>query len=58
MDDPELAIQLARESDQISGELRAKELELLFTDPYAAHNALISISPGAGGVDPRTGPRC
>ena len=51
MDDPELALQLARESDVISGELRAKELELLFTDPYAAHNALISISPGAGGVD-------
>jgi peptide chain release factor 2 len=51
MDDPELALQLARESDAISGELRAKELELLFNDPYAAHNALISISPGAGGVD-------
>jgi len=51
MDDPELALQLARESDSISAELAAKELELLFNDPYASHNALISISPGAGGVD-------
>jgi peptide chain release factor 2 len=51
MEDPELALQLAAESNAIAGELRAKELELLFTDPYANHNALLSISPGAGGVD-------
>jgi peptide chain release factor 2 len=51
MEDPELALQLAAESKAIAGELRAKELELLFTDPYANHNAMLSISPGAGGVD-------
>ena len=51
MEDPELAEQLSRELQAVAAELADRELELLFTDPYASHNALVSISPGAGGVD-------
>ena len=39
------------ESREIARELHSRELELLFTDPYASHNALLSISAGAGGID-------
>ena len=35
----------------IAGELRSRELDLLFTDPYANHNAVITISVGQGGVE-------
>ena len=51
LDDPELAADLLREAKAIGSELAVKELELLFTDPYASHNALVSISAGAGGID-------
>jgi len=37
--------------EALSRELEQRELELLFNDPYASHNAILSISAGAGGVD-------
>ena len=49
--DPELAAQVAEEKAEISRELRSRELDLLFTDPYANHNAVITISVGQGGVE-------
>jgi peptide chain release factor 2 len=49
--DPELEKQLAEEKAAISNELRARELDLLFTDPYANHNAVVTISVGQGGVE-------
>ena len=35
----------------VDRELEQKELELLFNDPYSGHNAILSISAGAGGID-------
>ncbi len=32
-------------------ELHQRELSLLFSDPYANHNAVVSITVGQGGVD-------
>src|SRR3982075_3898772 len=49
--DPELEKQLAEEQAAIAKELRSRELDLLFTDPYANHNAVITISVGQGGVE-------
>ena len=49
--DPELEKQVAEERDSIERELRAHELDLLFTDPFANHNAVITISVGQGGIE-------
>src|SRR6195256_4514065 len=49
--DPELAKQVAEEEAAIAAELRSRELDLLFTDPYANHNAVVTISVGQGGVE-------
>ncbi len=49
--DPELRIQVEEERESVSGELRARELDLLFTDPYANHNAVLTLSVGQGGVE-------
>jgi peptide chain release factor 2 len=49
--DAELGEQVAAERAAISGELRRRELDLLFTDPYANHNAVITLSVGQGGVE-------
>jgi peptide chain release factor 2 len=49
--DPELAEQVAGERNAISAELGQRELDLLFTDPYANHNAVVTISVGQGGVE-------
>src|SRR4030081_1800575 len=49
--DAELEKQLAEERAAIAKELRSRELDLLFTDPYANHNAVITISVGQGGVE-------
>src|ERR1700716_3179105 len=49
--DPELEKQLAEEQAAIAKELRSRELDLLFTDPYANHNAVITISVGQGGIE-------
>src|SRR5437879_6189612 len=49
--DPELQRQVDKERAEISSELRSRELDLLFTDPYANHNAVITLSVGQGGVE-------
>jgi peptide chain release factor 2 len=49
--DPELEQQLAEEKAAIANELRSRELDLLFTDPYANHNAVVTMSVGQGGVE-------
>ena len=49
--DPELGAQLAVERGAILDELRSRELDLLFTDPYASHNAVLTLSVGQGGVE-------
>jgi len=49
--DPELKTQVAEEKSAIEKELRSRELDLLFTDPYANHNAVITLSVGQGGVE-------
>jgi peptide chain release factor 2 len=50
-DDPELQTQVDRERGEIAAELRQRELDLLFTDPYANHNAVLTLSVGQGGVE-------
>ncbi len=49
--DPELTEQVEKERKAIAAELRSRELDLLFTDPYANHNAVVTISVGQGGVE-------
>jgi peptide chain release factor 2 len=49
--DSDLERQLEEERVAVSRELRAHELDLLFTDPYAGHNAVVTISVGQGGVE-------
>jgi peptide chain release factor 2 len=49
--DPELKTQVAEEKSAIEKELRSRELDLLFTDPYANHNAVLTLSVGQGGVE-------
>jgi peptide chain release factor 2 len=47
----DLERQVAQERDALERELRSHELDLLFTDPYATHNAVVTISVGQGGVE-------
>jgi peptide chain release factor 2 len=49
--DADLERQLEEERTAISRDLRARELDLLFTDPFANHNAVVTISVGQGGVE-------
>jgi peptide chain release factor 2 len=49
--DLDLERQLDEERAAISIDLRARELDLLFTDPFANHNAVITLSVGQGGVE-------
>jgi peptide chain release factor 2 len=49
--DAELQEQVAQEQRAVAAELRQRELDLLFTDPYASHNAVVTISVGQGGVE-------
>ena len=49
--DPEMKTQVADEKSAIEKELRSRELDLLFTDPYANHNAVLTLSVGQGGVE-------
>jgi peptide chain release factor 2 len=49
--DPELARQVSEEESKLAAELRSRELDLLFTDQYANHNAVVTISVGQGGVE-------
>src|SRR5207245_11580840 len=49
--DAELQQQVEQERKAVGAELRSRELDLLFTDPYTNHNAVITISVGQGGVE-------
>jgi len=49
--DADMERQVADEVAALARELRSNELDLLFTDPYASHNAVITISVGQGGVE-------
>src|SRR3982075_4424658 len=49
--DPDLEDQLTEERAAIANDLRSRELDLLFTDPYANHNAVMTLSVGQGGVE-------
>ena len=49
--DPELEEQVGDELRSVATELRSHELDLLFTDPYANHNAVVTISVGQGGIE-------
>ena len=49
--DPDLENQVADERVSIERELRGHELDLLFTDPYANHDAVVTISVGQGGIE-------
>jgi len=49
--DEELATQEQAEQVALEQELQQRELSLLFADPYANHNAVMSITVGQGGVD-------
>ena len=49
--DEELASQVADESRSLRRDLGDRELDLLFADPYASHNAVVSISAGQGGIE-------
>jgi peptide chain release factor 2 len=49
--DAELTAQVEEERAAISRELRSRELDILFTDPFAGHNAVITLSVGQGGVE-------
>src|SRR5215471_20308590 len=49
--DEELATQVQAEQVTLERELQQRELSLLFADPYANHNAVMSITVGQGGVD-------
>ena len=50
-DDADLASEFEAEVAAVEREVEQRELELLFNDPYASHNAIVSISAGAGGID-------
>jgi peptide chain release factor 2 len=43
--------QVVEELATLEKELRSHELDLLFTDPYATHNAVVTISVGQGGIE-------
>ena len=50
-DDTDLERQVEEERASLERELRSRELDLLFTDTYAGHNAVLTISVGQGGVE-------
>ena len=50
-EDSELAEQLIPDQLALEREVHQRELALLFNDPYADHNAVISITVGQGGID-------
>ena len=49
--DADLTAQLDVEYEALSAELQQRELDLLFADPYANHNAVVSITAGQGGIE-------
>ncbi|MHB8718693.1 MAG: peptide chain release factor 2 [Candidatus Dormibacteria bacterium] len=51
--DPDAAMEaeVAAELDTLDRDLDARELELLYSDPYSEHPAIVGIHAGAGGTD-------
>lgn len=49
--DQELLDEFYREAEQFRGEMEARQLVLLMSGEYDAGNAILSIHPGAGGLD-------
>jgi peptide chain release factor 2 len=49
--DEAMAADLGAELDALEKELSAREVDLLFSDPYTDHPALLSVHAGAGGTD-------
>ncbi|MGH7869879.1 MAG: PCRF domain-containing protein, partial [Candidatus Dormibacteraceae bacterium] len=49
--DEELATMLMVEQKALHDQLEQRELDLLFADPYATHDAVMTISVGQGGVE-------
>ena len=49
--DPELVAGVAVDLDRLARDVERRELDMLFSDPYAESAALVSLSSGAGGVD-------
>ena len=49
--DSDLIAELASDLDRLSRRVDRKELDVLFSDPYADGAALLSLSAGAGGID-------
>src|SRR5258708_33657148 len=50
-DDPDLERQLDEERAAISDGLRSRELDLLFTDPFSSHYAVVTLSVWQCGVE-------
>ena len=50
-DDESMAAELTRELDALVKELASREVDLLFSDPYTDHPALLGVHAGAGGTD-------
>ena len=49
--DVDLVAGVATDLDRLGGDVDRRELDMLFSDPYAESAALLSLSSGAGGVD-------
>jgi len=49
--DAAMAAEITAELDAVERELHAREVDLLFSDPYTDHPALLSVKSGAGGTD-------
>ena len=49
--DESVAAELTAELDSIATQADSREIDLLFTDPYSDHPALLSVHAGAGGTD-------
>ncbi|MBV8444524.1 MAG: peptide chain release factor 2, partial [Candidatus Dormibacteraeota bacterium] len=49
--DEAMETELGRELDALEKDLAAREVDLLFSDPYTDHPALLGVHAGAGGTD-------
>ena len=49
--DDAVSADVSADLDALEAELQKREVDLLFTDPYAEHAALLTVHAGAGGVD-------
>src|SRR5262249_50700210 len=49
--DPDVEAELSTEIGALEREVAAREVDLLFSDPYTDHAAIVGIHAGAGGTD-------